>query len=127
MTIGFDEIKLEETAIGKIVTLKFIGKLSKEDYELFVPQLEELMKRDHKIRLLIELQDFQGWTVGALWQETKFAARHFNNIERLAIVGDKKWEKGMAVFSKAFTSARVRYFDISEIDGAKEWIREAKV
>ena len=127
MTIGFHEIKLEETAVGKIVTLKFIGKLSKEDYELFVPQLEELMGQSDKVSLLVELRDFQGWTVGALWEESKFAAKHFSDIKRLAIVGDRKWEKGIAVFTRAFTNARVRYFDISEMDGAKEWIRGAKV
>jgi hypothetical protein len=125
MTIGFHEIKLEQEAVGKIVTLTFIGKLDKEDYELFVPQLQGLMDPDDKIRLLVELQEFQGWTVGALWEETKFAAKHFNDIERLAIVGESRWEKGMVVFAKPFTTATVRYFDISEMDEAKQWVRES--
>ena len=37
MTIGFDEIKVEEEDVGKIVTLTFRGQISKEDYDLFVP------------------------------------------------------------------------------------------
>jgi len=124
MTMGFNEIRLEEEPVGKIVTLTFIGKLEKEDYELFVPQLEGVMQTGVKIRLLVELRDFHGWTAGAAWEEGKFALKHFNDIERLAIVGEDKWEKGLAEFAKPFTHARVRYFDTNEMDEARRWVRK---
>jgi hypothetical protein len=124
MTLGFSEIDLEERSNGKIVTLVFKDKLDKEDYELFVPQLEGLMDEGSKIRLLVELKDFRGWSFGALWEDTKFSIKHLRDIERLAIVGDKAWEKGMTVFTKPFTSAKVRYFDESEAETARKWIRE---
>ena len=125
MTIGFDEIKLEEEDVGKIVTLTFKGKLDKEDYELFVPQLEGLMRQGEKIRLVVELKDFKGWTAGALWEDIKFDVKHFNDIERLAIVGDSKWEKSLALFTKPFTTASVHYFEEAEMEEAKKWVREA--
>jgi len=28
---------------------------------------------------------FKGWTAGALWEDTKFAAKHFNDIDRIAV------------------------------------------
>lgn len=124
MTLGFDEIQLEKSPLGDIVTLKFKGKVSKEDYELFVPQIEGLMKGDARIRLLVELHDFKGWTAGALWEDTKFAARHFNDIQKLAVVGDSRWEKGMTSFIKPFTKAAVKYFPMQDIDRAREWIRQ---
>ena len=124
MTIGFDEIQLEKSPVGNIVTLKFKGKVSKEDYEDFVPQIENLMKGDAKIRLLVELHDFEGWTAGAKWEDTKFAARHFNDIERLAIVGEARWERGLATFIKPFTMAAVKYFDLQDVDQARQWIRQ---
>ena len=124
MTIGFDEIQLEKSPVGNIVTLKFKGKVSKEDYEDFVPQIENLMKGDAKIRLLVELHDFEGWTAGAMWEDTKFAARHFNDIERLAIVGEARWERGLATFIKPFTMAAVKYFDLQDVDQARQWIRQ---
>ena len=125
MTLGFDEIQLEKTPVGDIVTLTFKGKVDKEDYDMFVPQIEGLMQGDAKIRLLVELQDFKGWTAGALWEDTKFAARHFNDIERLAIVGDAQWERNMTAFIKPFTTATVRYFDMQHADQARDWIRRA--
>lgn len=123
MTLGFDEIQLEKLPVGNIVTLTFKGKVDKEDYDRFVPQLEGLMEGDAKIRLVVQLHDFKGWTAGALWEDTKFAARHFNDIERLAIVGDAQWEKSMAAFIKPFTTAKVRYFDMQQADQAREWVR----
>jgi hypothetical protein len=124
MTLGFDEIRVEKSARGDIVTLIIKGKLEKEDYELFVPQLEGFMKGGARIRLMVELRDFKGWTAGALWEDTKFAARHFSDIERLAVVGDAGWEKGMTAFIKPFTAADVKYFDRGEADRAQAWIRQ---
>jgi len=124
MTLGFNEIQTEKSAAGDIVTLVFKGQLRKEDYELFVPQLEGFMKGGAKIRLVVELRDFKGWTAGALWEDTKFAARHFGDIERLAVVGDAGWEKGMTAFIKPFTAANVKYFDRKETERAHAWIRQ---
>jgi hypothetical protein len=59
-----------------------------------------------------------------LWKDTKVDARHFNDIERLALVGESRWQKGMAVFCRPFTTAHVRYFDRSHLAEAREWIEE---
>jgi hypothetical protein len=123
MTLGFDEIRVEPSPVGDIVTLTFKDKLRKTDYEAFVPRIEGLMKKEAKIRLVIELKEFKGWTAGALWEDTKFAARHFNDIERLAVVGESRWEKGLTAFIKPFTTAAVRYFDRQAADQARAWIR----
>jgi hypothetical protein len=124
MTMGFHEIEVEEAPVGKIVTLTIKEKLRKKDYEEFVPQLERQMQAGTKIRLMVELHDFQGWTMGAFWEDTKFAARHFSDIERLAVVGEARWEKGLSTFIKPFTAADVKYFDMHDIDQARRWVRE---
>jgi hypothetical protein len=117
-------IDLQTEPKGKILSVKLSGKLSKEDYEKFVPEVESLIKSQGKIRILLQMHDFHGWTVGALWEDIKFDMKHFKDIEKLAMVGDRKWEAGMAAFCKPFTSATVRYFDESEIDAARKWIEE---
>jgi hypothetical protein len=122
MTTGFNEIELEENGV-RVVILTFTGKVDKADYELFVPQLEGLLEEEKPVRILVELREFQGWTVGALWEDTKFGAKHFNDIDRLAVVGDRRWERGLAAFIKPFTTAEVRYFDRTEVETAKAWLR----
>jgi hypothetical protein len=118
-------VTLKETNGGKVLEIQLTGKLAKEDYEHFVPVVERLVKDHGKIRLLVEMHDFHGWTAGALWQDVKFDAKHFSDIERLAIVGETKWQHGMAVFCKPFTAAKVRYFDRPAIDQAREWLASA--
>lgn len=117
-------LTLEEEAGGKLLSLNISGKLSKEDYEQFVPKVEDLIKQHGKIRVLMLMNDFHGWELGALWEDLKFDAKHFRDIERLAMVGDTKWEAGMAVFCKPFTTAKIKYFDVSKAADAGEWIRE---
>jgi hypothetical protein len=115
---------ITEHAEGKVVEVQITGKLSKEAYEQFVPMTEAKIEEFGKIRMLVILHDFHGWEMGALWEDIKFDLKHFNHIERLALVGESKWEKGMAMFCRPFTTAKIKYFDHSEIEAAREWIAE---
>jgi len=124
MTLEIKTLQIKEEAAGKIVYVAVSGKLEKKDYEIFVPEVERAIEQHGKIRLLFELLDFQGWSVSAAWEDTKFGVKHFNDIERLAIVGENKWEKGMAFIAKPFTMAKVHYFDIAERDKAERWLKE---
>ena len=113
---------LEILSAGKSLHVKASGKLTKESYETFVPAINAQIEAHGKLRILFELHEFHGWTAGALWEDLKFDLAHWKDIERLAIVGETKWEQGMAVFCKPFTTAKVKYFDLGQIDEAKAWI-----
>lgn len=115
-------VQLESIMNDKVLIIKLSGKLSKEDYHEFLPKIEAAIERQGKIRMLVEMHDFHGWEMGALWEDLKFDVKHFRDIERLALVGESKWEKGMAWFCKPFTSATVRYFDASEDSQARLWL-----
>jgi len=113
---------IEITSEGNMLEVKVTGKLTKEFYEEFVPRVDALVAEQGKLRILFEMHDFHGWTAGAMWEDTKFAMHHWHDIERLAIVGESKWQKGMAVFCKPFTTAKIQYFDRAQIDEAREWL-----
>ena len=42
------------------------------------------------------------------------------------MVGDKKWQQGMATFCKPFTKATIRYFDHADAAEARKWLDEAQ-
>ena len=117
-------LTLNEEAGGKILSVKISGKLTKEDYQRFVPDVERLIKDHGKLRILLEMHDFHGWTAGALWEDMKFDLKHWRDIERLAIVGESRWQEGMATFCKPFTTAKIKYFDHSQLDAARAWVAE---
>lgn len=97
-------------------------RLEAVDYETLVPEFERLVKQHGKLKMLVQLHDFHGWTAGGLWQDLKFDVKHFGDFERLAIVGESKWQEGMAVFCKPFTTARVKYFGSDQCDEAIAWL-----
>ena len=117
-------IQLNEENGGKILVVHVSGKLAKADYDHFVPEFERLVRQYGKLQLLFDMTGFHGWEAGALWDDFKFDLKHFTDIERLAMVGDKKWERGMAVFCKPFTKATIRYFDHAEAAKAGMWLGE---
>jgi len=123
MTLGFSQIDLEKIDDKTIVTITFKGKVDKEDYDLLLPQLEGIIEKGKRVRMLIVLEAFKGWSMGAAWEDTKFGLAHFNDIEKIAIVGEKKWEQLMAVFLKPFTRAAVKYFQQEHLDGARAWVQ----
>lgn len=45
--------------------------------------------------------------------------KHFTGIEKLAMVDEKKWQKGMSKFCSPFTAARIRFFDHTAADEAR--------
>lgn len=98
------------------------GNLTREDYDHFVPVLERKMQHG-KVKILFSMHNFTGWDLGAVWEDIKFDVKHFGDIERLAMVGEKRWEEGMAWFCKPFTTAKVAYFDQGQIDTARSWLR----
>jgi len=118
-------VKLNEKNEGRLLEVQLNGKIEKEDYEHFVPAVERLVKKYGKIRVLVVMHEFHGWTAGALWEDIKFDLKHFSDIERLALVGETKWEKGMAAFCKPFTTAKIRYFDHDKSSDAHTWLESA--
>jgi len=110
---------------GKTLIVHVSGKLTKADYEHFVPESERLIRLHGKLRLLFDMTGFHGWDAGAAWEDLKFGIKHFADIERLAMVGEKKWQHGMATFCKPFTRAVVRYFDHADAAAARKWLDEA--
>lgn len=113
---------VDEKICGKVMEIHLNGTLTKEDYARFVPDTEEMIRQHEKINMLIMMDDFHGWDAGALWEDIKWDAKHFNHVERIAVVGDQKWQKWMTTFCKPFTTAKVRYFDHGQVPEARAWL-----
>jgi hypothetical protein len=114
---------VDKTLGGNILKVTISGKLHKEDYLQAVPEMEAFIAKHGTVRIVFAMEQFEGWDLGAIWEDTKFDIKHFRDIEKLAMVGEKSWEEWMAKFCKPFTKAEIRYFDTSEMAAAEEWIK----
>ncbi|MBN8248928.1 MAG: STAS/SEC14 domain-containing protein [Verrucomicrobia bacterium] len=113
---------IEITESGNLLEVQVTGKLTREFYQDLAPRVDALIRQHGRIRVLLVMHDFHGWTLGAMWEDMKFDLAHWKDIERLALVGESKWEQGMATFCKPFTKASIQYFDHSKLEDARRWI-----
>ena len=98
-------------------------KLHDDDYERIVPLLQEKIQTFGKVRWYFEMRDFEGWTLSAAWDDLKFDFKNLDKMERIAMVGDEKWEKYLTQLMKPFTTADMKFFSMEEADEAKNWIK----
>ena len=117
-------VEMQKHSEGRILEVHATGKLTTEDYAHFVPEIEQLIKQYQRVRILFEMENFHGWEASALWEDVKFDFKHHAHIERLAVVGEKKWQEWMASFCKPFTQATIRYFDHGALNEARQWLGE---
>jgi hypothetical protein len=117
-------IEVIQTDVPKTIGFKLSGKLHDDDYKTFVPAIETILAAEGRVRLFVQFEDFHGWDLHAMWDDTKFAFKHYSDIDRVALVGDRRWEEWMAQVCKPFTKAKVRYFDVFQIEDAWAWLRE---
>lgn len=107
------------------VGFKLSGKLHDDDYKKFVPLVDAEITKEGKVNVLAQFHDFHGWDARALWDDIKFATTHCTRIKKIALIGEKSWEKWMAAVCKPFTLAKIEYFDQSQVDAAKAWLAQA--
>ncbi|MFD2518389.1 SpoIIAA family protein [Salinimicrobium flavum] len=101
-------------------------KLTDEDYDRIIPLLQEKVRSYGKIRWYFEMSDFDGWTLSALWRDLKFDIKNLENIERIAMVGEEKWQKHLTELMKPFTTAKIEFFPLAERERARNWIGKFK-
>lgn len=108
---------------GRYIEFHVTGTLTDEDSDTIISHLEQRVHTYGKLRLLIVIKDFAGLTPGAIWANLKFHVRHMKNIERMAIVGDKPWEKWMATAANFIATCEVKCFDLRAEEAARTWAK----
>ncbi|GAA0396318.1 hypothetical protein GCM10009133_01750 [Cocleimonas flava] len=113
------EIPLNEP---HIYAFQISGKLVEEDYSVFRPKLERILKKESPLSLLIKVEDFEGWSAKAAWEDLKIGLNHGEDFLRIAFVGESLWEKVMIELGNLFMKAEVHFFD-NDSD-AINWLKE---
>jgi SpoIIAA-like len=98
------------------------GKLTHEDYEGFRMSIEEMIRQHGTVRVMLDLNDFKGWDLGAAWDDLKLGVQHYGQFDRCAILGDSEWERWMTRLAKPFF--RVEYFDRRQREEAWRWLMQ---
>ena len=108
-----------------VIAVKLKGVISASDYtETLIPLVKEKLERHDKLKMLAVLDDdFQSYTAGALWDDTKFGLTHLTTLSKLAVVSDRGWVRKSVKFFGPLMPAHVRVFYLNDLDDAEEWIK----
>ncbi|EAR20683.1 SpoIIAA family protein [Nitrococcus mobilis] len=112
-----------QTGSPKIVGYKLRGRLHDAEYRALMPALEAILAVEGKLRVFVQCENFEGVDMRAVWEDIRFATKHYADFERIAVVGDGRWETWLARFFKPFTRATVRHYKASELAQAWAWLR----
>lgn len=117
-------IGIERTDNNFFLFLKAQGKLTHKDYEIITPMIDAALAefKDPKVRALIDGAELDGWEPRAAWDDFKLGLKHGNEFEKIAIYGNRDWQKLAAGIAAWFTSGEVKYFD--DCDDAIAWLNE---
>lgn len=115
-------IQVDGSAANHVV-VRGTGKLTKEELVQFRKDFETFVKDRGKLRVLLDATELDGWDSGAaLWQEAVFDFKHLRDIDRLAMVGSKTWQKTLEAAVKPFAKPTMRYFEVGEMQSAHDWL-----
>lgn len=115
------EVLRDET---NVITVRFSGTVDRADYDKFGPWLKQRVARDARpLRMLVHAEDWNGWAgPGAAWEDLKLDFKVADRLERVAMVGDSRWQEWMTKLSDLFASTELRWFDRSEVAAAQAWV-----
>jgi hypothetical protein len=115
---------MERSGSDFYLTLKPIGKLTHEDYEIISPMLDSAVEgvKHPKIKVLIDASETEGWEPRAAWDDFKLGIKHGRQFDKIAIVGNDTWPEMVARLGGWFIAGETKFFD--EIDDALEWLND---
>lgn len=115
-------IEVNEKMSNGILAMKASGKLSEEDLNNLVPVLKKHVAENSDPHLIMILEDFKGWKdTAAFWKDVQLDAEYIGHFDRIAIVGDKKWQDwGTRIFNP-ITKEEWKFFPIDKAADAWDW------
>jgi len=108
-----------------ICVLRISGKLKRSEFGEAQEAIARTIGAGSKPRLLAILDEFEGWERGADWNDLDFLFSHSQEIARIAIVVDPRWEVPALAFAGAgVRRAPVKLFPPNELARARDWLAE---
>jgi hypothetical protein len=106
-----------------IIAVRIKGTIGKEDYDKINPLLEKTEKDFDAIKLYVELREIEGVTPKAVIEDVITYFKHRKEISKLAVVGEKQWQKIFANMANPFVKAEIQFFDYAQTQDAREWLK----
>ena len=106
-----------------IVGFRLGDTLTEDDYEDFVSELRHELEAHTTTRLVLDIDDVDGWEPEEQWEEMALDIRHVQDLDKVAVVGDDLWEPLMDKIELLFPMSQIQVYDDADREEALSWIR----
>lgn len=108
-----------------IVTGRIKGVLTYAELTAIQNEIFGIIGKEGGIRLLILCEGFLGWDKAGDWEDVSFQTKTDPYINKMALVGDKKWKDLALLFTgQGFREFPIEYFEPDDVDKASNWLME---
>jgi len=119
-------IKLMDNLPENVIGFEAVGEVDAGDYKSTLdPAVDAALEKNDKLRLVYVLGDqFDKYSGGAMWEDTKLGIGHWGAWEKIAIVTDKDWADDAIKFLGWMVPGEIKVYETDDLDDATEWASE---
>jgi hypothetical protein len=118
-------IKFEPIAANAL-RIVLSQNLTEADFRLLSPQVDAMIDRAGRIRLLIDASQFDGWeSFMAFELHSGFVKTHQMFVDRLAVIAGHGWQRWLVDTMRMFLHRDAKVFDPGQEGEAVRWIEDA--
>jgi hypothetical protein len=109
----------------RLCVLRVGGELKKSELDAAQSEFVQQIAATGTIKLLVLLENFTGWERTEAWGDTDFFFSHRNDFEKIAVVGQSRWEAQVLAFTGAgLRKGPVKFFPEPGESDARAWLAE---
>ena len=109
-----------------ILALHLKNKLTKQDLNDLVPILKKHIEETDDPHLMMIMEDFRGWVDAAtFWKDIKLDTKYVGSFDRIAIVGEKKWQQWSTRLMDPLFEEELKFFSTEDADRAWKWLEKS--
>jgi hypothetical protein len=109
----------------QLLVLRVSGELKKSELDAVQSDFVQKIAGPGTVKFLVLLENFTGWERNEAWGDTDFFFSHRNDFEKIAVVGDPRWEAQILAFAGAgLRKGPVKFFPEPAESEARAWLAE---
>ena len=109
-----------ERSTDAVLGYKMSGDVTRADFQTLNPAVEAAIKANGSISLLFDLTGLHFEKASAWGSNLDFGKKYGDSVEKLAVVGDKGWERHVTKLAEPYYAKEAKYFDTD--DDAWAWL-----
>jgi len=107
---------------AQAVEISLSGRVSTDEFDRVAKKLEAFIARHGHVRVLEQVEDFEGMDAAALWHDVKFSFRHLKDFNRIAVVANPEVHNLWSSLVSPFIECEVEHFAPDQIQEARDWL-----